>query len=193
MTNEITVILDEILAFLSRWQFPVVGFLQHGLNKDLILELFSNINLQPTNELLQLYAWKNGVNVVEGINLDDIQFVPGYHILSLEGAIAQYIAVKGDPRWDRSWFPVMANGGGDFYVIDLAQSDGESAPVIGFLLGEEEQDTEYQSIAAMLHTFFECYKKGIVYRSEEGYLEMDDDKHALVAKMYNPSVEFWQV
>jgi hypothetical protein len=191
MQNKIAEKLDKVLTFLLKWKFSVIGFLQHGLDKSLILQYFSKINLNPTNEMVQLYSWRNGTNISKGTNLDDIQFIPGFHILSLEDALVQYKSIKDDPRWNRLWFPIMANGGGDFYAVDLSLSNGNCAPVIGFVLGENEQYVEYQSIDAMLNTFLECCVKGVVYRSNEGYLEMDDNKHALIARVNNPEVGFW--
>jgi len=192
MKTKISEFLDTILIFLLKWQFPVCRFLNDALEKQEINKLFNSVGLAPTTELLELYQWRNGTIIVQGTKLDDIQIIPGFHFLSLQDSISNYLSVKNDQRWNKSWFPVFANGGGDFYAIDLSLSTGLSAPVVGFILGEAEQEIEYQSLTTMLLTFCECYQKNIVFRTEVGYLEVDDDKQAEIALKHNPDVEFWQ-
>lgn len=193
MKTKISDFLSTILTFLLKWQFPVCRFLNDALEEREIIDLFDSAALTPTIELLELYQWRNGTNVVKGTMLDDIQIFPGFHFLSLQDSISNYLGIKNDQRWNQNWFPIFANGGGDFYAIDLSQSTGASAPVIGFILGENEQNVEYQSLTTMLLTFCECYQKNVVYRTEDGYLEMDDDEQAKIALKHNPDVDFWKI
>ena len=192
MKTKISELLNTILTFLLKWQFPVCRLLNDALGEAEIKRLFESAGLTPTKELLELYQWKNGTKVTQGTMLDDIQIIPGFHFLSLQDSVSNYLAMKNDKQWSPSWFPVFANGGGDFYAIDLSKSDGDKAPIIGFILGEVEQEVEYQSLTTMLLTFCECYEKNIVFRTEDGYLEMDDDEQAEIALKHNPDVEFWQ-
>lgn len=192
MKNTVTDFLNVILSFLQKWHFPVYKLLNNGLSEGEIDAAFNQVGLEATKELVELYTWRNGSPFEEGTPLDDVQIIPGYHFLSLKDAIGCYLAMKDDSRWNPYWFPVFANGGGDFYAVDLSQSNGESAPVIGFILGEIEQEIEYQSLATMLLTFSECFEKGVVFKSDDGYLEMDDDKQAEIAMRNNPEVEFWR-
>jgi len=185
-------ILNNIFSFLVNWKFPIRAYLNDAVGKKYVCDKLSEIGVKPTQEMFDLYSWRNGTKVVEGTELDGVQFIPGYHIMSLEDSISQYKAMKDDSRWSQSWFPIMANGGGDFYAVDLSQSTGPSAPIIGFILDEEEQDVEYQSIYTMMLTFLECCQKGVVFCTDEGYLEMNDDEHALIARKNNPAIEFWQ-
>lgn len=192
MKNSVTNFLNVILSFLQKWHLPVSGLLNAGLAEKEIKVIFKQAGLIPTKELVELYRWHDGTPVEEGTMLDEVQIIPGYHFLCLNDAINNYQAMKVDSRWRPSWFPVFANGGGDFYAIDLSQSDGDSAPVIGFILGEKEQETEYQSLTTMLLTFSECFENGAVFRTEEGHLEMDDDQQAEIATKNNPDLKFWR-
>ncbi|BBE22195.1 hypothetical protein MN0502_10780 [Arthrobacter sp. MN05-02] len=45
---------------------------------------------------------------------------PGSYLLSLEEALSDYDTFKNDARWSPSYFPVFADGGGDFYVLGFA-------------------------------------------------------------------------
>ena len=92
--------------------------------------------------------------------------------------------MKDDSRWCPSWLPVFANGGGDFYAINLSLGR-DRGTIVGFLLGESEHPIEYQSVKAMFATLLACYQEGIFALNPEGYLDMDDAQHALVAQRFN--------
>lgn len=192
MKNKVSDFLNIILGFLQKWHLPVCDFLKVGLSEKDVEGYFKKVGLKPTKELVELYQWRDGTLVEEGTMLDDVQIIPGYHFLSLKDAVSCYLAMRDDNRWSFSWFPVFANGGGDFYAVDLSQSDGESAPIVGFILGEIEQEVEYQSLTTMLLTFSECFENGVVFKTEDGYLEMDDDQQTEIAMRNNPKVEFWR-
>jgi len=192
MKKTVSELLNVILSILQKWNMPVCKLLNNGLSEGEIDAALKQVGLESTKELVEVYKWRNGTPVEEGTLLDDVQIIPGYHYLSLKDSISCYLAMKDDSRWNPSWFPVFTNGGGDFYAVDLSLSDSNSAPVVGFILGELEQEVEYQSLTTMLHTFCDCYENNVVFRTEDGYLEMDDDKQAEIALKHNPEVEFWQ-
>lgn len=192
MDISITKLLNSILTYLVEWKLPVCNFLNEGLEEFEIRAVFRTLGISPTKELLELYQWRNGTSIVKGTTLDDVQMIPGFHFLNLQDSVSNYLVLKDDPRWNPSWFPFFANGGGDFYAIDLSHSTGDIAPIIGFILGEADQEIEYQNLTAMLLTFCECYENSVVFRTEDGYLEMDDNEQADIARKHNPDVEFWR-
>ena len=63
--------------------------------------------------------------------------------------------------------------------------------MIGYYVFEEEAQVEYRSLKSMLATLKACYEQGIIFRNEQGYLDMDYRKHAEVAHEINPDVKMW--
>jgi hypothetical protein len=184
--------LDQILSFLVHLKRPIKDLLNTGLTeKDISIEL-RKLAFDMPKEFYDLYAWRNGTEIRPGTTLDDLNFFPGFYFLSLEDAFRQYQVMKNDSRWNRCWFPIFANGGGDFYAIDHSQIMDDNIPVIGFILGESEHPIEYQSIASMMATLLDCFKSNVFFVASDGYLEMDDIGHAAIAKEHNPDVEFWK-
>jgi len=181
MQKNISEHLDNMLLHLQNWNFPVCKLLNDPIDKDQISKMFQKIGLSPPEELIDLYQWRNGTDVKPGTVLDNIHIIPGYYFLSLEDAITCFLSFKDDDRWKPYWFPIFSNGGGDFYALDFSKANGRHAPVVGFLLGEPNQDTEYLSLASMLQTFSECYDKGIVFLTAEGYLVYRDGNYLTVA------------
>lgn len=186
----ITQLLNEIEKGLQQLDYPCVEHLNPGLSSQKIQELFEEIPLQPNQDLHALYAWRNGSKDSDGITLGELAFFPGFYLMSLEESIQTYLELKETDDWEKSWFPIFASGGGDFYAMILApEAQGQ---ILGFYVFEEEAQVEYRSLKSMLTTFKVCYEQGIIFRNEQGYLDMDYRKHAEVAHEINPDVKIWQ-
>lgn len=185
----ITQLLNEIEKCLQKLHHSCVDHLNPGISSQKIQELFEEIPLHPTQDLRALYTWRNGSKDCEGITLGELAFFPGFYLMSLEESIHIYLELREREAWVKSWFPVFANGGGDFYAMNLAiESQGE---MIGYYIYEEEPQIEYNSLESMLATLKACYEQGIIFRNEQGYLDMDYRKHAEIAHDINPDLKIW--
>ena len=185
----ITQLLNEIEKCLQQLDHSCLVHLNPGISSQQIQELFEKIPLHPTQDLRTLYTWRNGSKDSEEITLGELAFFPGFYLMSLEESIQTYLELRAREAWDKSWFPIFASGGGDFYAMILApEAQGQ---ILGFYVYEEEPQVEYQSLESMLQTFKECYKQGIIVQNEQGYLDMDYRKHAEIAHEINPDVKIW--
>lgn len=183
--------LGAIERALRRLDRPVVRLLRPGIQVD--KRWSDRSGTAPPNELRQLYGWRDGSKVAEGCLLDDLHFIPGFYLLSFDDALSTYSAVCSDERWEQRWFPLFANGGGDFYAISCDQNFSDFGKIVGFVLGAAEQLVEYESLTTMMATFAECYLQGVCFLSASGCLEQDDIGHAMLARRFNPAVELWRV
>ena len=182
-------LLNEIEESIQQLNHPCVDHLNPGITSLKIQELFEEIPLQPNQDLHALYAWRNGSKDSEGVTLGEQAFFPGFYLMSLEESIQTYQELRKTSTWNQCWFPIFANGGGDFYAMILAlEAQGQ---ILGFYMYEEEPQIEYNSLESMLQTFNECYKQGIIFQNEQGYLDMDYRKHAEIAHKINPEVRIW--
>lgn len=95
-----------------------------------------------------------------------------------------------DARWTVGWLPLFANGGGDFYVLDLSQpSEG---PVRHFRIEESEHPIEFGSVQALSATFAAAFDRGVFFIDPSGFLEMDDIVFAGAAAELNPNISWWR-
>ena len=185
----ITQLLNEIEKSLQQLDHSCVDHLNPGITSLKIQELFEEIPLQPNQDLHALYAWRNGSKDSEGITLGELAFFPGFYLMSLEESIQTYMELRARDVWNKFWFPIFASGGGDFYAMNLApEAQGQ---ILGFYVFEEEAQVEYRSLKSMLATLKACYEQGIIFRNEQGYLDMDYRKHAEVAHDINPDLKMW--
>ena len=187
--GNITQLLDEIEKCLQQLHHSCLDHLNPGLSFQKIQELFEEIPLQPTQDLRALYTWRNGSEDSEGITLGELAFFPGFYLMSLEESIQTYLELRETDAWGKSWFPIFASGGGDFYAMNLApEAQGQ---ILGFYVFEEEAQVEYRSLKSMLATLKACYEQGIIFRNEQGYLDMDYRNHAEIAHDINPDLKIW--
>ena len=185
----ITQLLNEIEKSLQQLDHSCVEYLNSGITSLKIQELFEEIPLQPNQDLRALYTWRNGSEDSEEITLGELAFFPGFYLMSLEESIQTYMELRARNGWDKSWFPIFASGGGDFYAMNLApESQGQ---ILGFYVFEEEAQVEYRSLKSMLAALKNCYEQGIIFRNEQGYLDMDYRKHAEIAHDINPDLKIW--
>lgn len=182
---------QDIKDWLVEHNRPVVPLLQEGLSIDDIGSITEDLTIRLPTDLKELYTWHNGTDKTDGYILGDVDFFPGFHFLPLEDAIAHYWKFVKDLRWEASWFPVFGNGGGDFFVVQCQEIPMEHAPVLGFMIGTDQIEIEYQSIESMLHTLSECYKRGIYHLSPEGYIESSIHEEAIVSNIINPGLSRW--
>jgi len=187
--GNIILLLDKIETSLQQLHHSCVDHLNPGLSSQKIQELFEEIPLQPNQDLHALYAWRNGSEDSEGITLGELAFFPGFYFMSLEESIQTYLELRETDDWKKSWFPIFASGGGDFYAMNLApESQGQ---IHGVYVYEEEPQVEYRSLESMLTALKNCYEQGIIFRNEQGYLDMDYRKHAEIAHDINPDLKIW--
>lgn len=163
--------------------------LQEGVPAETVRSSLAAVDLPPSQELEAVYGWKNGTWTAGVAAVDDIHLFPGFYLLSLEDALTNYRAFAADPRWAVSWLPLFANGGGDFYVLDL--SEPAEGAVRHFRIEESEHPIEFGSLRALLATLAAAFERGVFFVDPSGYLEMDDLAFVGVAAEFNPDIAWW--
>jgi hypothetical protein len=176
--------LEEIRASLERLgRWELLDRLQPGLASHLVRDRLATAGLGKQPDLEALYGWRNGTRAEGSSSLGSICLFPGFYLLSLDDAFANYSLIRADRRWDPAWLPVFANDGGDFYAVDTAADPG---PVVDFMNEEPEQPVEHESLSGMIRTLADCFREGVFYVDGAGYLEMDDVRYAAVTGRNNP-------
>jgi hypothetical protein len=191
MANDVSASLGSIETGLQRLGRQVLlRSLQPGLSAEAVRSALVAVGLASPSALEALYMWRNGTSTSGGVTLDDIHFFPGFYLLSIEDAVANYRAFANDSRWTPGWLPIFANGGGDFYVLDL--SSPSNKPVRHFRIEETEHPIEFNSLGALLATLATAFERGMFFVDPNGYMEMNDLVFNGLAAELNPDVEWWR-
>lgn len=166
------------------------GLLNPGIPMNQVREAMASQGLPYSPELETLYEWHDGTASDLGAALlGDLWLIPGFYLLSLDEAMTNYAAFRKDRRWNPLWFPVFADGGGDFYVIDF--SNAPARVVRHFRLEEAEHPIEYRSLAAMIDTFATAFESGAIFVDGTGYVDVHDEAFNAIAAQLNPDIAWW--
>jgi hypothetical protein len=124
------------------------------------------VSLPAADPILEWFSCWGGRT--SGGELGKIDVLPGFYALSLADAVAHRHAY---PQWPDSWLPLLADGGGDFYVADTKSS---MVPVFRHRYDEPDPERVAGSLADFLASAALAYARGVIYVSD-GYLEQDEN------------------
>lgn len=185
-------LLHSIDAGLKRLgRTKTLSLLRPGLPVDEVHRSLQALELESPEDLACAYAWHDGTDASTGVPLDDLHLFPGFYFLSLHDACANHKAFRDDDRWDESWFPILANGGGDFFAVVCATGP-QYGRVVHFRIDALNHPVEYSSTEALFRTIATAYEDGVFFVDEHGYLEMSDPVFIALAGRLNADVEFWR-
>lgn len=178
--------IERSLAELHRDE--LLRRLRPGLDSNATREALAGAGLGASPHLVELYEWHDGTDVTTAAALGDVYLLPGFYILSLADALDLRAALLPGGRWKEQWLPVLANGGGDFYLLD-----GSRRGVIRHYWFDELDDPiEYNSLADLMSTIAAAFERGLFFVDEHGFLEMDDAAFTDFAATRNPSAPGWR-
>lgn len=182
--------LNRIADGLSRLgRSTAVQSLQRGVTGETTAEVLSAVGLEASDEITELYRWRNGLAPDAQLPLGELWIVPGFFLSSVQDVVLDYRACAQDSRWDPNWIPVMPSGGGDFLLVD--QGPASHGAVRHFRIDEVECPIEFTSLTLMFQTYAAAFDEGVIFATDDGYLEQDDDAFAVLAARYNPGVSWW--
>lgn len=191
MAGNIIALLTTIEAALQRLGRGIlIQSLRSGISIKTLRSQLTAAELSSSAELESLYGWRNGTSAEIDASLDDVHIFPGFYLLSIEEAIANYHSFVADSRWTPGWLPIFGNGGGDFYVYDM--NSPPAHPVRHFRIEEAEHPVEFGSLEAMMTTLAEAFQRGVFFVDSNSYLEMDDLAFGELAAELNPEIDWWQ-
>jgi len=163
--------------------------LNPGVKPAVTRHMLSTLGLGQSPELDMLYHWRNGTGATSHA-LGDLYIFPGYYFLSQADIWVDYAALVEDSRWHPGWLPVLADGGGDYYAVDLTA--GGTGSVRHFRNYDVEHPVEFDSLTDMVRTLAEGYERSVFFVDDHGYLEMDDSQFEMLAAEMNQTVSWWR-
>lgn len=135
--------------------------------------------------LEDLYGWHGGTALPDSGLVDDLEIVPALRLLGVDDAVAERTWYLEHGAWEAGWFPILTDGGGLFYLVDLGSGDD---PVVRrWEFDDPGGHVAFGSLSAFVATIDEAYGRGIVFVGPRGYLEMDDTWFADLAVELNPA------
>jgi len=179
-------LIDRIFGQLRQHGSAVADRRRAGLSAERIEAVIRKLGLDAPSGLLELYSACDGTSTSEGETLGAIQFFPGFYWMDLEDAATVYGAVSQSDEWNPAWLPIFANGGGDFYAVICDSKSPYFGEVVGFVLGEAGQISEFENLFSLFETITRSFEEGVFFFSE-GRLQADYPAMRAIARQTQPS------
>ena len=156
--SELTNALDRILNWFENNKPSTIESLQPGLTIEEIEEKAKDLPFRLTQEVYELYQWKNGM-------IDDGScFFECYRFLPF------------------GWLPIFEFEG-DYSAVICAEEKTESSLILDIY---EDTNIAHQSLTNMMCCIAECYETGAYYIGESGNLEENEVAAKNILLKYNP-------
>lgn len=188
MPSMIQQYLAEVEGHLQRIKPELPPRLNPGLQRAEWILKCATLNIALPNEVFELYSWHDGTRTDwTKDKIRDVCLFPGFYFPSIQESICTYRSLSKEVFWNPAWFPVFDSGGGDYRPVDSSRTREESAPIIWFILSEQQQPVGFDSLTSMMHTLAVCFERGIIYVNEEGELKARIDPWNECRRSLNPS------
>ena len=180
-------------AHLRRLNLPVAKMLLPGLETNYVYRQISDLGLDCSHDLIELYSVCGGVGAPADELLNHMWMYGSYYMLPFERAVDDYKLFCVDSRWNQAWFPIFGNDGGDFYSSCSISSEDTWNKISYFTLGGGDiPRILYSSLENMLVVINECFDKGICFADKEGNLRTKFFEASLIAMEHNKDLPYYQ-
>lgn len=149
---------------------------QPGLSRTEIDYLIRALPIQLTEELYEIYQWRNGStdwNNTNSLVSPTLEFMPLEeaikHFYDLSNSFTEIHSSNEAYFCDRFLFPVICENSSCYYAVMLENEKKISSPVID-ISGEGDLDIVFSSLMEMMKTLAEYCETGTYYIDSEGFL-----------------------
>lgn len=183
----ITFKLMELERQLEIAQSPVLRFFADGIEQKDIVSLFEKESLVPTEGLVELYQWKNGVKF-EGVPTGNLCFGVNGVFFPLEESLSIYRYSRQENL--RDYFPIFSD---DSFLIQLNKQSPDFGKIFIYSPAMQilKPQSYFDSLASMIETLITCFKEKAFFYDTELFLEQDYDRSFDIAKQINPNSAYW--
>jgi len=179
--------LEELESELELVKSPVLEFFLNGLSKKAILSFFEKEQLVPTEDLIEMYQWRNGVRFKD-IPAGKLCFGVSGVFFPVEISMKVYNDNKTDFV---NYFPIFSD---DSYLLNLDPMSKDAGKISIYCpsLQIMEPQSYFDSMTSMIETFIACFRRGCFFYDKNGYFEQDYSLSFELAKEINPNSEYWK-
>lgn len=183
--------LANLEKCLVQMKAPVIDYLRPGLNRNSIGKYFDAFHICPTNDLIDLYHWHDGVDFYD-MPTGRISFTNWGVFYPLKDSITVYKRYENSEFISRSLFPIFLD---DNVWIDLNDQSTTFGQLYFFSpsLLILTPVSCYDSLKDLIKTSLFCFENGLYAFDEDGFLMIEDDSVKDISKKMNPNSEYWKI
>ncbi|MGD2182300.1 hypothetical protein [Lusitaniella coriacea] len=181
--------LERIMSWLYQHQPTYAETFLPGLSFDEILEFFEVMGFPPSDELIELYEWRNGTPVSPVASV-----FPSFTFMPLDRAANFFLEIGMDSILtelfmfnNRALFPFMEDEG-SYCATFIEQHSTLTSSVVSIDADGGGEWLDYTSVTALMLTLAESYEQEAYYFNSEGDIETDALKLSRILRKYNSEI-----
>ena len=191
--KKISYLGEAVLQSYKSIGYEIDKFLSPGLGVSDVSNLLEKENIELPTYLKDFYQWKNGTDFSKNPLLKEVYFLPlCYYYLSLEKAIRIYKELSLLNSWESSWFPILSDEAGDFFVLDIDENSLTQGNIL-YTSSEEGTFRAFNDLVQMLLTIEKGINNSIVSLSYEKFFVLDFKEWGDWGRLLNPGMEYWDL
>jgi hypothetical protein len=173
-----------------------MGMLQNGIKPEVAESMLLEQKLY-SSDLVDLFSWKNGCRTedIEQFAIEKLELFPEGIMMSIQESLTVYNIYTADLfSWQPGLFPIFANGGGSYLLLDLvltSQTYGKILLYDPVPINVQNIVPIYDSIDLLVQSAIECINVGAYnYKSDQTIALNFELRHQVCAKL-NPRSAYW--
>jgi len=186
-------LLTDFENALVKAKCPILQKLKAGYDAMFVNELLNRLHIQ-NDALATFYGWRNGImNMADGL-IGEMELFPNGIILSLEESENIYTLYTQDQVWEKIFFPIFTNGGGDYFLYDVDDKSPTYEMIFLYapsLLLDEKPQTIYDSLESLIETQIQCLNNDAYNFDSKGIDNIDYDLLYDISAKCNPKSKYW--
>jgi len=169
----------------------LLQMLAPGVPASVTCAKLASIGLESSTEIEVLYQWHNGTLYDSTLTLADYWMFPFFYFSSLDDVATEYEALNVLDRWERGWLPIIADGGGDYLVVNV-QAGVDDRGVYHFRNDFTECPCEYESLTDLFVTVAAAFQHGIFYVTDgQPEIQINFPRFYELGASLNPGISWW--
>lgn len=188
-------ILRELDTRIAEHSPKTYAALRSGLGRDEILAIEREYGIRLTNEMREIYAWHDGIDLDSGQSFFGIhEFVPLEHLAKSELAktqeLAKATALQRAVYWTvcghrKNWIDLFPDGAGDGYFVDPTRNPDRGAVFYNF--NEMGDYRFYPSLSNLMLAISESYDAGLYDGGRDASSISEVEKEDAIHEKYGTS------
>lgn len=188
-------LLKTLEQTLQQFHPALLQRMNSGMSKDEIDRLAAKYQVSLTDDMYDLFMWKDGMTREENMAIGPLLIFPNGAPLSLADAANSYDLLSLTKHlFETNYFPLFSGDNGNLLLIDL-DADSPTFKSISLYspgpMGSATPMTIYDNFPMMIETVIMCYQQKAFWVDQD-VLQVNSDMHYSIAGNLNSNSSYWQ-
>lgn len=160
-----------------------------GLTLDEILEEIVALGIPLSDELYELYQWKNGTNdEAPSMVFPMFEFLPLRRVVEFVQQAESDDMVRSLLTFDGQLLLPFAANDGRYCATVISRRSTMTNPVVYIGKQGSGEYIAFSNVTSMMFSLTECFETGAYYLDEDGYVDADSSRVASILRKHNPQL-----